>query len=258
MALLSNIIFEQALNEHTRVCLRTEHLLKQADFFLHDNNIHSSHACLVSMIDLLNVLDRPDLRTRFAKEFARYQNNLQRIEQSPSVDHFRLQRIIQDLQYILDKLHSNNGRFAQVLRENEFLNSLRLHLNNPGGICLFDTPFYQSWLHQTYEKRFHTLKAWLSEFAEIHEIVEIFLSLTRDSSVPTLLTAQKGFFQCSLDPQAPYQLIRVSIKNDKVNYFPQISVGRYGVSIRFFMTSLDGQYAPTDDEIKFAFTRCVF
>ncbi len=256
---MSNTIYEQPLNEHTRVCLRTEHLLKQADFFLHDNNIHSSHACLSSIIDLLNVLDRPDLRNRFAKEFTRYQNNLLRIEQSPNVDHFRLQRIIQDLQYILDKLHSNNGRFAQNLRENEFLNNLRLHLNNPGGICLFDTPFYQLWLHQTYEKRFHILKAWLSEFSEIHDIIEIFLHLTRDSSLPAVITAQKGFFQCSLDPQVPFQLIRVSVKNDKIQYFPQISVGRYGVSIRFFIVANnDGQYTPTDDDVSFEFTRCVF
>lgn len=254
---VEKIAYEQPLNELSRVCLRLEFLLGLADHYYQDLSLPGSFACINTIIDLLIVLERPDLRNRLAKELHRYLTNLQKIAQAPTVNQKRLRETIDKIQGILKPLHSKNGRFAQSLRDNDFLTGIRMHIGTPGGISHFDMPSYYWWLEQPPEGRQVILKNWLSEFHEIRTILNIFLGLTRDSCEPVVKLAHRGFFQTPLDPQAPNQLLCVTLPLLDQR-FPRISYGRYGISINFYDIHSDGHSTPTAEDVEFDLTICSF
>ena len=128
-----SILYEQPVNELIRVCLRLEQLLQQGHETLRASSIWDSRNLMMIIHDILNILDRPDLRTKLTKEFVRYLANLSRLESVEHIDQKRLSATIIDVENVIDNLHATNGRFAQELRDNDFLNSIRQHLPNPCG-----------------------------------------------------------------------------------------------------------------------------
>src|SRR5579864_9452696 len=72
------IIYEQPLNEIIRVCLRMEQLFQQLDHQLHDSSELGTRNVITFIINLLHLLDRPDLKAKLAKEMNHHLSNLMR------------------------------------------------------------------------------------------------------------------------------------------------------------------------------------
>lgn len=252
-----SIIYEQPLNEHVRVCLRLEHLFNQILHWMHGSSSWDSRAALQALLEILNVLDRPDLKSKLVKELDRYNEILERFSNMPHIDKGKLAAVQHEVQHTLRSLHLMQGRFAQNLRENEFLNSVRQYASNPGGGCNFEAPAYHYWLQQPVEDRTAQLTQWLTNLKTIQTAINLSLRLIRQSCAPQLQVAQTGFYQAALDAQTPCQLVRVCVAKG-LHVYPEISVGRHGVSIRFLVLNLIERPAQTNDEVKFYLTTCVF
>lgn len=250
------ITYEQPMNEHVRACLRLEKLFLQAENAMQGESVWDTRSTVAAMIEILNILDRPDLKPKLTKELCRHLANFARLEQTPNVDHKKLSGLLADLENIIDSLQSTSGKMAQQLRDNEFLNSIRQHLLNPGGACGFDIPAYHYWLEQPPEKRIHTLKKWFKHLDTIQTAVQCLLRLIRESNSPQPKVAHEGFFQMTLDPQAPCQLIHVSIPH-KLELFPEISAGRHGLCVRFYIPNLDSRPTQTPQNVEFMLTTSI-
>ncbi|MGL5606384.1 MAG: cell division protein ZapD, partial [Plesiomonas sp.] len=81
-----SVIFEHPLNEKMRAWLRIEYLLQQLD----DNQLLSDTAQAMvffrTIADLLEVLDRGEVRTDLLKDLERQQQKLAQFIDSPGVD----------------------------------------------------------------------------------------------------------------------------------------------------------------------------
>jgi cell division protein ZapD len=253
---IETITFEQPVNEHTRACLRLEQLFQQLAHCLGGPSVWDSRSALAAIIDILNILDRPDLKTKLTKELCRHLANLARLEQTPHVDRKKLSVILIELEDIIDGLQSVSGRIAQDLRGNDFLTSVRQHLLNPGGICHFDVPAYHDWLQKPSAERVANLNQWYGRFSTIQAAVNLLLRLIRDSSQAQSKVAQEGFFQMPLDAQIPCQLIQVTLSTHE-SVYPVISVGRYGVAIQFFILNLKDRPTQTTEDVPFKLTCCI-
>lgn len=251
------IIFEQPINEHVRVCLRLEHLFNQVLHWMHGTSSWDSRATLAAILEILNVLDRPDLKTKLVKELGRYASVIGKFVETPHIDRSRLAAIQDEIEHVLHHLHGTQGRIAQSLRDNDFLNTIRQHLLSPGGGCSFDVPAYHYWLHQSPAERIAQLTHWLAGLKTIRSATELTLRLIRQSSAPHLREAKEGFYQAALDAQTPCQLVRVTL-SPGAGVYPEISVGRHGLSIRFYMPSLTDRPTQVTEDIKFQLTCCVF
>lgn len=251
------IIYEQPINEHVRVCLRLEHLFNQFIHWMRGTNQWDSRAALAAMLEILNVLDRPDLKGKLVKELGRYATIVSRFAETPHIDRSKLTAIQDELEQTVHHLHGMQGRIAQPLRDNDFLTSIRQHLLNPGGGCSFDAPGYHQWLHQPPAERIAQLTLWFGSLKTIRNAIDLSLRLIRQSSAPDLHVAHEGFYQATLDAQAPCQLIRVALPHGSTVY-PEISVGRHGLSIRFYTLNLHERSTQTKDDVKFQLTCCVF
>jgi cell division protein ZapD len=252
-----SILYEQPVNELIRVCLRLEQLLQQGHDTMRGATIWDSRDSMMIIHDVLNILDRPDLRTKLTKEFVRYLANLTRLESVEHIDQKRLSTTIIEVENVLDSLHATNGRFAQELRDNDFLNSIRQHLSNPGGASSFDVPAFHYWLQQPINERNALFHQWFAYFDQINSAISLMLRLIRQSSSAQLQTAHQGFYQTNLDPTQAVQLIRISVPTTTA-VFPEISVGRHGVSLRFYSPTLKERAVLYKHDVVFKLSCCIF
>lgn len=233
----NTIIFEHPLNELIRVCLRLEQLFFQIDHQIKDESIYGTRNVVSSIIQLLHLLDRPDLKAKLAKELGHHLSNLMRLENTPEIDQKKLRELLRQIDDLIRCFIDSNGKLGQSLREVELLNNLRLHLTSPGGGCGFDSPNYHFWLQQPTKKRQATIKQWLSEFDNIRTTVDVVLRLIREGTKVQQKVADNGFFQELLDPQLNLRLIRVIMPAD-IAAHPEVSVGRHYLSVRFLTPNI--------------------
>jgi cell division protein ZapD len=251
------IIYEQPLNELIRVCLRLEHLFKQLDVFLQNPNTDIQIQTIIRLtMDILNTLDRPDLKSKLSKEFNRHVTTFLRLKKNPGIDKNKLADTLKELQRLKNYFINTQGKIAQPLRTNEFLTNIRHSLLSPGGDSCIDAPGYFYWLNLPIKTRQKQICVWLSEFQEIRSAIELLLQIVRNSSEPQELIAEKGFYYETLSSKSPCQLIRVAIPK-KTKLFPEISVSRYRINVRFIVPCTESHPKQTDKNIKFQLTKCV-
>lgn len=249
------IIYEQPLNELIRVCLRVEHLFRQLDQQIADTSLSGTRNSITAIMSLLNLLDRPDLKAKLAKELQYYASHLTRLSLSPNIHQEKLDLLLHQLEELAHTFIESSGKIAQKLREIELLNNLRLHLVTPGGGCSFDIPVYHYWLQQPIKQRQQSLKLWITEFDSIRTAIDILLNLIRESAKTQEKMAEHGFYQELLDAQNNLRLIRVSVPHSVVAY-PEISVGRHFLSIRYFSPDITHRPKPYLDNLSFSIDYC--
>lgn len=246
----NTIVYEQPLNELIRVCLRLEQLFLQVDYTTPDASPMGTRNIVTTIIHILHLLDRPDLKAKLAKELGHHLSNLMRLEHTPNIDQDKLRQLLRQLDDLIRCFIDSSGKIGQNLREVEMLNSLRLHLTTPGGGCNFDIPLYHHWLQQPVEMRQKTIKSWLSEFTNIRTTVSLILQLIREGTKTQNKSADSGFYQELLDPQLNLRLIRVSVPRN-FSAHPEISVGRHFLSIRFYNPSIHERPTQFTDNLPF-------
>ena len=236
--MIDNVItYEQPLNELIRVCLRLEQLFFQIDHQIADTSILGTRGMIGLIIDILQLLERPDLKAKLAKELSHQIQLLTKLEKTPVIDQSKLQNLLKQLNELSRWFIESNGRIGQNLREIELLNNLRLHLATPGGGCSFDVPVFHYWLQQPPEKRVETIQSWLTEFKNIRLANSLILQLVREESKTHHKSASNGFHQELLDPQTNLRLVRVMLPITIAAY-PEISLGRHFLSIRFYSPTI--------------------
>jgi len=254
---MEQIIYEQPLNELVRVSLRLEHILQQLNTLNQQpDSPQNTRLIMRFMTDAVNILDRPDYKTKLSKEFERYITVLNPLHNDAKVDQKALHSTLTQLKQYKNYLIDTQGKIAQKLRTNEFLTSIRQSLSIPGGDGCIDTPSYCYWLHQTNEHQKTQINRWLEELTNIRQAISLLLDIIRKSSGPQENLAMKGFYHESLDAQLPCQLIRIALPKE-IPLYPEISAGRHRFTIRFITPDIHGRPKQTNQNIRFALTKCI-
>jgi cell division protein ZapD len=251
------ILYEQPLNERVRTFLRLEYLFKQAAHHLSRDSEWDSRATLICILDMLAIFGNTNLKSEVLKELERHSGNLKRHEQNPDIDHTHLHGLLDKITAHMDSMHQINGQIASELRSSEFLLSIRQRSAIPGGTCDFDLPAFHYWLKQPAKNRSRDLASWLGNFDEIGQSIQLILSLTRESTPMKPTLAQGGIFQRSLDPNLPFQLVRIALPAG-LPYYAELSGGRHRFTVRFLQFSISGDRSQqTDQDVEFDLACCV-
>lgn len=251
------ILYEQPLNEPMRICLRLEYLFNQFKMHYAQPDPDSSKLAVSSIVNTVDVINRPDLKSKLSQTLTQHATTLAQLEQFPKVDPERLQNILGQLDKLILSFNTQNRRVGEKLRNNEFLNQIRLRQNTPGGTTTYSTPAYALWLKKPAAERLKDLETWDLEFSELRQIVELTLFLIRNSSEARSVIAQNGFFQQNLDPALPCEIVRVNVPTH-YNVFPEFSVGRHRLAIRFLQPSYQDSGRPVQcyEDIEFELSCC--
>jgi len=225
------ITFEHPLSERIRFLLRLEFLFAQYQHQCIDTSAWGLRSSLHTLLDILSVMGRSDLRTELLKEIFEQHATLTRLSKRPDVSPERLTEVLKELGGVAAELQSmSSSHPAMVLRENEFLFAVLNRSSIPGGACGFDLPAYHRWLARPQVDTQRDLQSWFANLRPLERAIGLYLRLLRDSTQPTSHTAEGGVFLHV--PQASYQLVRVMVPA-AADIYPEISAGKYRVSIRF-------------------------
>ena len=254
----NHVTYEFPLNERIRVFIRLEQLFQQFDHFSSGPTIADKRAAIDSLLDIMSIFRRNDLKSEILKELDRQSKVLNKFVDNQGIDPKQLEVIIEKLGTISKKLYSTSGKIGLEIMECDLFQSIAQRSSIPGGTCSFDLPEFHYWLEQDEAVRLKDLDRWSHPFKDIHNAIELIMEFIRTSNAPSEEVAEAGFFQIALDKNLSYQLIKVCL-DKSLPCFAEISGGKHRCSIRFMVPSVDEQ-RPTQspDDIPFSLTRCLF
>jgi cell division protein ZapD len=248
------IDFEQPLNERMRTFLRLELLYRQAVFHAGDSTDFGARAAVGSLLEILTIVGRGDVRTDVLKELDRHSELLGQYRSARGVDAARLNGLMENLDAMRTELNTTGRQSLGELRDNEFLNKIRQR-GLPGGTCSFDLPHYGYWLHRPEHERSAQLAEWLSQLKPLCDAVAKVLWLTREAAEPTECVASGGLYQHTL-VKSEQSLIRVVLPAN-ADMFPEISAGPHRFTVRFAQWRGAAEYPrQVSEDVRFLLAIC--
>lgn len=238
------IRYEQPLNERMRVFLRLEQLLSRFDHNHKGNGHWDHHQSLMDLLEIYTLTTKGDMKSEIMKELERHISNWKRFQDQPEVDQELLENVTAKHRAWINQLRSMSGPLGQHLKNNDFFNGLRQRSSIPGGTCDFDMPLYHHWRNKPHEEIRHQLQEWIAPYLRVGEAVSHILEVIRRSAQSDTIDITNGFFQQSLDPQLPNQIISINLPKS-AGFYPEISAGRHRYSIRLMrLEHLDSRPLP--------------
>ena len=250
------LVFEQPLNERMRTFLRLDFLYNQALYHNEMGSQWGSRAAMGSLIDILAITTRGDVRSDVLKELERQLTILTDYQAKPGVDVERLKTLMTNLVRLRTDLQNAGITFLQPLRDSEFLSAIKHRSAIPGGTCEFDLPDYYFWLAQPDETRTRTFNEWLALLRPLCDAVAELLWLTRQNGRARKETAAGGTFNITFDRDNPLQLLRITLPAS-AGLYPEISGSHYRCNVRFLAwKGLATRSAQTDADVPFILSCC--
>ena len=245
------LCFEQPLTERMRTFLRLEFLYEQARFHMDGAADFSARATVASILEILAILGRGDVRAEVLKDLERQAERLAQFRQTPGVDGDRLHRLIASLEQRKTDLTDVGTQFLQSIRECDFLSAIKHRSAIPGGTCSFDLPDYNYWLNLPRDERLRQFNSWLQMLSPLCDAVEDLLWIAREAGEPAQCSAESGFFQTNLDRNVSLNLISLRLGRS-AGVFPEISAGKHRLTVRFVKwNGIDARPTQTTQRIGF-------
>jgi len=209
-----------------------------------------------SLLDMLAIAMRGDVRSDVLKELERHLAKLNEYQNHPGIDGTRLRALMSNLIRLRSDLSSAGAAWLQPLRDSEFLAAIKHRSSIPGGTCEFDLPDYFHWLNLPAETRQANFNAWLATLRPLCESVADLLWITRENARPRREVATQGIYQIVFERELPIQLLRITLPGDSP-LFPEISGSHHRCSIRF-MSWTDAESRPLQapGDVPFVLTLC--
>jgi cell division protein ZapD len=250
------VIYEQPLNERLRTFLRLEFLYRQLRYHLDQSSSWDSRAAITSMLDIIAILTRGDVRSDVMKELERQLQLMDRLQNRPHVDERRLSGLLRNLQTHRQDLAALGPQYLQPLRESEFLSSVKHRSAIPGGTCEFDLPDYTHWLRQPFEQRQADVQKWMGGLRPLCEGVAELLWIMRAGGDSQPRLASNGVYQHNLGREGPNNLLRVTLPAT-AGVYPEISASHHRFSVRFMQWSdVTARAIQVDDDVAFNLQVC--
>jgi cell division protein ZapD len=249
-------IFEQPLNERMRTFLRLDFLYSQALYHNEKRSPWGSRAAVGSLLDILAIMTRGDVRSDVLKELERHLMLLNEFQDRQGIDAVRLRTLMANLARLRAELAAVGASWLQPLRDSEFLAAVKHRSAIPGGTCEFDLPDYYFWLNQPAETRTEAFARWLALLRPLCDAITELLWLTRQNGRPRPELAAGGVFNVSFDRDAPYQLLRICVPAATALY-PEISGSHYRCSLRFLeWRGIEQRPTQTEADVQFTLICC--
>ncbi len=250
------IAFEQPLSERMRTFLRIEFLYQQVHFHARDLTGFSARAAVATLLEILAMLGRGDVRSEVLKELERHAGLLASYSRQRDVDLERVQLLIDNVEALRSALAASGSQFMSSIKKCEFLNMIKHRSSIPGGTCMFDLPDYAYWLRLPLAERAGQFDDWTRELRPVCDAVSEVLWLARQANEPTQQTATGGMFQYHMERNERVTLVRVLVPQD-VGAFPEISAGKHRFTVRFATwEGIDTRPKQVVDDVPFLLALC--
>ena len=248
--------YELPLSERMRTFLRLEFLYRQMLYNSEADSRWATRATISTLLEILAILLRGDVRGEVHKELDHHINVLQRFQSQPGVDGKRLESLIRNLVESRGEVSAIGTQYLQPLKESEFLRAIQHRNSIPGGTCEFDLPEYNHWLKQPFERRQQDMEKWMAAIRPVCDAATELLWLIRESAQPTEKVAINGMYQHSMQKDGHCRLLRVSLDGGDA-LFPEISGSQHRFTVRFLeWSTIDKRAVQTGHDVPFHISIC--
>jgi len=248
--------YEQPLNERMRTFMRLGFLYQK---MLYNSELEAdwaTRATVSSLLEVMAILSRGDVRSEVHKELDHQIDGLQRYQSQPDVDAGRLDTLIHNLHQSREDIINCGTHYLQPLKDSIFLNAIKNRSAIPGGTCEFDLPEYSHWLRQPFARRQQDLSAWISAIRPVCDAAIEVLWLIRESAQPSDRIAVSGMYQHNMQQNEDCRLLRVSLPDDS-SLYPEISGSQHRFTVRFLeWSTIESRAVQTDGDIAFQLSIC--
>ncbi|CEK10711.1 cell division protein ZapD [Legionella hackeliae] len=219
------ITFQLATHYLPKIALRLEYLYQTILEGCVETHPVVHHYALKNVIEIIKLIEKPELKSRFLKELMRIEHSLNKSNTVISeVLYNNLCLQIQILAHVV-------GRFGGDIHNNPFLQSIRMSYSTQSNDCEMYSPQLLLWLESCPTVRQRDLGNWLKNLNALQATVELYLSLLRDSAEFNKIDMFNGFYQRPLPPKSSCHLILLRIEKS-FGIAPKIQLGHHGLSLR--------------------------
>lgn len=248
------VTYEHPLNERYRFFLRLEYLFGLIDHHLGWESPENSHTAVRSLLDIISVVGRTDIKTDAVKELDRIASRLTALANTPGIELARLDDILASVKGCSTQLRNIAGPLDKELKDADLLKILQQRNSIPGGMCDFDLPAFRHWLNQPPSRRLDDIRQWMNPFKPLRNAIDIALELVRASTHYQHQVAEDGIYKQSLDPKLPSQLILVSLPANS-NFYAEFSGSKHRFTVRF-LDSTQQHPTQTSESVEFDLSCC--
>jgi cell division protein ZapD len=248
--------YEQPLSERMRTFMRLEFLYRQMLFHSQLEADWATRAATTSLLEIIAILMRGDVRSDVCKELDQQVLSLERFKSQPEVDTGRLDALIGNLTVSRRDVDSAGIQFLQPLKDSEFLAAIKHRSSIPGGTCEFDLPEFSHWLRQPFARRQEDLGRWLEVIRPVCDAVIELLWLIRESTQSMDKVAVKGMYQHRMQKDVNCRLLRVTLPDNSPLY-PEISGSQHRFTVRFLdWSTIESRAVQTGQDVDFQISIC--
>lgn len=218
------LIYQFPMNYLTKISLYLENLFSYIGKACESEDPIVHHYALKSIIDIIKLVEKPEIKSRYAKELMRIEHM---INQS--------QAIITDRSYArlfvqLQVLGKINSRFDTRLYQDPFIQSMRFVFNSLDE-SEFQNPQLNFWLNKASEHRQADINIWFDDLISLYNTVEAYLSIVRETARFSMLDIESGYYNKTLTNKNTQHLL--ILKMDKANgVIPKVNLSNNSISIR--------------------------
>lgn len=241
----NTIVFQLATHYLPKIALRLECLFLTIEQACEESHPVIHHYALKNIIEIIKLVERPELKSRFLKEFMRIEHALNKSQKSIS------DTLYANLFMQIQQLSHVAGRFGESIHRDLFLQSVKLSQTSHHHESEMHSPQLLLWLESEAATRQHDLTTWLNHLKTLHDTVNIYLLLLRDTAEFNNIDLLNGFYQRSLPASTSCHLILLRMdKNSGI--VPKMQLGHHGLSLRLCEASSMHEIHHTDTQIDLA------
>lgn len=220
------IVFELATHYLPKISLRIERLMQTIEEAVLEKHPIIHHYALNNIFEIIKLVEKPELKSRFLKEFMRIEHGVNKSLISLSDKSFAMLFVqIQVLSHIV-------GRFGEGIHLDPFLQSLRLVQSSHSIDGELYSPQLLLWLENKPEARQADLARWLQQLKTLSDTVKAYLSFFREMENFEQISLVHGFYQCSL-PAKPTSSVLIMLRMERnTDLTPKMQIGHHGFSLR--------------------------
>ena len=250
------IRFEHPILERVRNLLRVEHLFQRFNTALAQDDVWSHHLALLTVFEIMECAARAEFKLDILQELER--QKLAAIQQQSGFDESgSAQILLGQIMAASAGLQQVQHKFAQHLRENEWLMAIKQRVPIPGNVNPFDLPAYHYWLQLPADTRRTHLNCWISSLRPTYDAIAILLSILRRNQICMDCEAVNGQFQQSSLGQKVL-LLQLDVAMD-YEVVPEVSANKYMTNIRFLHPDFShNRGKPVDKKVQFKLYMCGF
>lgn len=221
-----DIIYQHSPQFLPKIAIKLENMLASIYEGKQETHPIIHHYALKNIIELIKIVEKPEIKSRLTKEFLRLEYVL------PTSFKDLQPKLYQQFQTKCQEIQAHNFRFGSKLHQDPFLLSLRMRSQDQWNECELQPPYLFHWLHQKPKFRQDMLNNWLLELKDLKSIIQIYSSILQHLAVFETITITQSFFQKPLNGNPSCQLVILKINNE-IPVIPKIQTSTHAISIHF-------------------------